>query len=82
MVTTCPTCATTYDDAVCFTTCPHDRFLSDEDARRKDRAIQLLGKVVLLPAAVGRVTSVTAVGFVRLEGIEGEFDPTHAIQEG
>lgn len=81
MQTTCQTCGVDYDDAVCLTTCPHVRFISDEACRRKDRAIRLLGKEVLLPAVTGRVTSVNAVGMIRLEGITGEFDPTLVIQE-
>ncbi len=46
MTTTCEACKTAYDDARCTTICPHQEFLTEEQARRKDAAVKLLGRMV------------------------------------
>jgi len=46
MLIQCSSCFKPYDDATHLTFCPHDRFISDETARRKDRAVRLLGQPI------------------------------------
>ena len=85
MKTTCPSCTLVYDDTTHWTYCPHDRFISDEVAARKDLGYRLLGKQVTLapltaittrgPSPVRRVESVTREGYVTLSGIPGRVAP-------
>jgi hypothetical protein len=78
MTTTCPQCKTVYDDAKCWTYCPHDRFISDEDAARKDAAFKILGKHVYFagtPEKTYVVTSISGTGMVTLDTLSGEFAP-------
>lgn len=44
MIVTCPKCNLNYDDARCFTTCPHYPLMSDSDMDRKDAGIDLLNR--------------------------------------
>lgn len=80
MTTTCPQCKTVYDDARCWTYCPHDRFISDEDAARKAAAFNILGKHVRfnLPDQLGvfLVTSIGHDGMITLDKTgDAEFAP-------
>jgi hypothetical protein len=79
MTRRCADCLAEYDDARQFTICPHEAFLSEDEAAQKDAALALLGRRVFfahrpegIPAA--RVTTVTG-GMVCLEGWAGEFAP-------
>ena len=84
MQVTCKTCDARYDDALCMTYCPHERFISDEAAARKDLGYGLLGKLVTLVPWTGnadaaprtrRVMSMTREGYVTLEGLPGRVAP-------
>ena len=79
MIVTCPDCGATYDDADCWTICPHRQFLCGEDAQRKKAALKLIGKLVRFAnepeGPWGRVQFVTWDGMVGIEGGSGEFDP-------
>jgi len=44
MIVTCQKCRRSYDDAKCWTYCPHDQFISDRAAKQKDLAFQMSGK--------------------------------------
>lgn len=76
---TCAACGETYDDARCSTLCPHRAFLTEEQARQKDTAIALLGRLVHFNHQPGgpyyRVTSVGWDGAVTLHRLTGEFHP-------
>lgn len=78
MTRTCETCGVTYDDAVAWTFCPHSRFLSEEQAARKEWAIRLLGKPVQWADGSGpvQIAAVTAEGFVEVVGFSGRFSPS------
>jgi hypothetical protein len=82
----CPDCHIEYDDARCFTICPHEAFLSVDAAAQKDAALALLGKRVyfahLAPGEAkvrgmkpARVTTVTGDGMVCIEEWPGAFAP-------
>lgn len=81
MTKTCLACGVTYDDAVASTICPHQRFLSDKEGVRKDRALAMLGKNVRWAHDVNRnlglirVTSVNAIGMVTITDNPGFFSP-------
>lgn len=75
MERTCEDCQRTYDDALCWTYCPHDRFISDEAAARKDLACSLLGKRLLFDGAPTYVEAINQVGMVDVKGFTGEFEP-------
>ncbi len=77
----CRDCGRTYDDALAETTCPHDRFISDSAAARKDAACALVGKTVRFAHQPDgpdrRVTSISFDGMVTLDSPEvaGLFAP-------
>ncbi len=75
MQVTCETCHARYDDAVCWTYCPHDRFISDEVAARKDLAYSLLGKKLLFDGIPTYVEAISGNGMVDVKGFRGEFAP-------
>ena len=80
MQVTCADCDACYDDALCWTYCPHDQFMTKEVAARKDAAVALLGtRVVFVYAPANepprRVQSVAYDGMVTLVGMTGEFAP-------
>lgn len=77
MKRSCPDCGT-YDDALCSTVCPHERFISDEIAAQKDAAIKLLGKDVAfahMPTEKHRIGAVSYDGMVALDDLPGWFAP-------
>lgn len=84
MTTTCTTCQATYEDAECWTLCPHERFISPLAAAQKDAAFQLLHKTLVFnhqpEGPEFRVTSINHIGMVTLDGLAGEFAP-HLFQE-
>lgn len=73
----CPECYKIYDDALCLTYCPHERFISDDAARRKDLAFSLVGKRITLKGYFdeSRIQSIDGDGYVNLIGVLGSFDP-------
>jgi hypothetical protein len=80
----CETCGFDYDDARCTTICPHQQFISDENAKQKDLAFSLVGKplrwLVELPGYAYVpifIQSIRHDGMVTLRGDEfpGEFAP-------
>lgn len=79
MMTECSNCKKIYDDAVCYTFCPHDRFMSDRDLKQKDDALALIGKKLCfahqLEGPTHRVRSIGWNGMITLDDIEGEFAP-------
>lgn len=79
MIVECSKCSREYDDAVCWTFCPHEPFITEEIKRQKDLAFRLLGKKVKfrapLPCEPTRITSIGRDGMVELEGWSGEFAP-------
>ena len=75
MQRTCSACRASYDDAVCWTFCPHDRFISDEHAARKDLAHSLMGKPLLFDGVRTRVNYVCGDGMVEIDGFTGQFAP-------
>ncbi len=75
MQVTCGDCDARYDDAVCWTVCPHDRFISDEVAARKDLAYSLLGKKLRFNGVSTHVKVIRGDGMVNVEGIMGKFAP-------
>ncbi len=78
MENTCPSCTLIYDDTTHWTYCPHDRFISDEVAARKDLGHALLGKQVSigsLTTRTRRVDAVTWEGYVILDGLPGRLAP-------
>lgn len=83
MIVTCSTCSKVYDDALCFTFCPHNQFISSTDAARKDAAIKTFdGRKryrVKGTSIEGCVTSIDAFGYVSLDSqpdIYRVYDPT------
>lgn len=80
MLRECEECHARYDDARRWTICPHDSFISDESAKRKDIAFSLIGKDIFwihLPDGnPERVQSIDANGMVTLKGWAGAFSPT------
>lgn len=83
-ITCCNICQATYDDASCWTICPHERFISPESAAQKDAAYALLRKTVVfnhMPDGPDfRVTSINHIGMMTLDGLAGEFAP-HLFKE-
>ncbi len=75
MQVTCENCDACYDDARCWTYCPHDRFISDEDVARKDLAYSLVGKQLLFDGAPTYVEAISGRGMVDIKGFSGEFAP-------
>jgi len=82
MTVTCRQCGKSYDDTRHWTLCPHNEFITVEDAKQKDLAFKLLGKRVRFlgaapdaPLAEGLVTSINGVGMVTLDVLPGEFAP-------
>lgn len=86
MLVICADCKRPYDDAVRWTFCPHERFLTQLQAEQKDLAITLLGKRVrFLHEPQGesyRVTRVGMDGLVSLEGLIGYFSPRLFVLAG
>jgi hypothetical protein len=81
VIVTCEECQKTYDDAECFTFCPHDPFMDPVDLERKKRAIQIFDTrktyKVKDSERKGTITSVDYKGFVSLSGgsIYEVYDP-------
>src|ERR1035438_2298470 len=81
MLRDCDDCGNSYDDAECVTYCPHPRFISPEDARRKDLAIGLINSPLCFKEAqpnppVVRIESISHNGMVTLRGWPDEFEPS------
>lgn len=74
-MTTCPHCDVCYDDVVRWALCPHDQFISHEDAARKDLAYSLLGKKLLFDGVPTAVDTISRDGMVYVTGFSGEFAP-------
>lgn len=79
---TCDDCGSAYDDARCTTICPHEPFLSVDQAERKDRANELLGRDLWFPERAGwrgdaappyRIQSIAWDGMVSLAGRPGSY---------
>lgn len=79
MYARCEDCGTGFDDASSFPFCPHEEFLTEEEASQHDASMALLGRRVRLrgelKAAVHRVVYVNGSGTVGLSGIPGEYRP-------
>ena len=79
MIVTCKTCLIVHDDAQQYTYCPHDKFLSDDQARQKDLGLALIGKEVwfahLQKGDKHCVTSVNFEGMVSISDMTGWFAP-------
>lgn len=78
MTRRCELCGRSYDDAVSWTFCPHERFISKDAARRKDVACSLLGKDITwqhLDGPIMRVESIEMDGMVTVTGYTGSFAP-------
>jgi hypothetical protein len=81
----CEDCGASYDDAVSWTICPHERFISHEGKVQKDLAHSLSGKQVVFkhlyratpqtPRRVIAVSSSTVGTLVELQGMSGQFAP-------
>lgn len=75
----CGDCLAKYDDTVCTTICPHEAFISDEDARRKDAAVKLLGSRVrprgCSTALYFRPLAVDYRGRLIVSDLPGEWEP-------
>lgn len=84
----CASCHQDYDDARCWTFCPHEAFLSPELFAQKDLACSLLGKAICfahMPHGERfRVTSVDYEGMVTIDKLPGLFAPhvfVHATED-
>lgn len=79
MITKCPDCNASYDDARLSTICPHEAFLTVQQAEQKDLAMKLAGKRVsfvnMSDTAVYRIRAVRWDGMVELDELAGEFAP-------
>jgi hypothetical protein len=78
MIKTCDDCKWTYDDAKCWTYCPHLQFVSNEMAAQKDLAFSLIGKRLRfthMPDGDLRIESINAEGMVSIKGMSGYFAP-------
>ena len=77
MITKCTDCGVAYDDAKCYTVCPHHQFLTDSQLKQKDLAISLLGERVYFFSDLRTYTvaAVTAEGMVLLDGLKEPFNP-------
>ena len=84
MTVTCKNCRISYDDAECMTLCPHQRFISEDDARQKDLAFSLIWKDLQFHhtthMAPLHVQSINSTGMVTLRELPGEFAP-HLFKE-
>jgi hypothetical protein len=72
MIVTCPACQHSYDDARCTMICPHEAFLTEAQAQRKDLAASMVGKNIAFadggPQAPRRIQSIDWDGFITLAG--------------
>lgn len=70
MMMKCKSCGEMYDDARRFTFCPHDEFISEDIAARKDRACELAGKKLRFRSSRTRceISAVASNGMVMLKG--------------
>ena len=79
MMQKCSMCGVSYDDATSFTYCPHQQFLTPEQAKRKPAALLLLGKKVHFshhtPENVHTVQCVHFDGLIEISGMTGRFSP-------
>ncbi len=80
MIVCCDRCAKHYDDAECWTVCPHNPLMSKENMDQKKLAISLLGKEVRFAHDENnptwyRIQSMGWNGMLTLEGMAGEFAP-------
>jgi hypothetical protein len=79
MLRDCQQCRKRYDDAECYTFCPHARFITAEDRGRKDLAFTLIGKPLCFAHQPNGekvfVESIGHDGMVTLKGWTGEFAP-------
>lgn len=80
MIVRCRECDEVYDDAIRWTICPHERFISDEDVARKAEGARYLGRLVRFVSEgpevePRRVFAMGATGRLSLEGLPGEFPP-------
>jgi len=79
MITTCPDCKASYDDARLSTICPHDPFLTVQQAEQKDLSCSLIGKRVRFAhqseTEVHTIMSIGWDGMVQLRDLPGQFAP-------
>ena len=79
MTIDCRYCGKRFDDARCWTICPHESLMSDKHLNQKDRAMKLLGKAVVFnhmpDEKPRRIESITWDGMVSVSGMEGYFAP-------
>lgn len=76
MIRHCEECPAAYDDARCSTICPHDPFLTIEQAEQKDLACSLIGKRVRFNHQSETETHVILWdGMVELDDLPGQFAP-------
>lgn len=81
MIVTCQECQKEYDDALCFTFCPHNQFISEEAAKRKDHAFKVFDSRkkyrVKGTEIIGEVASIDHFGMVSFRGrdLYEVFDP-------
>ena len=80
MQTTCLICQLSYDDADCYTICPHEPLMSLAQREQKKLAISLLGKDLrfhhMTPQnPTYRIISINYEGMVNLDGMAGQFAP-------
>lgn len=79
MITICRDCNASYDDARMWTICPHEPFLTVEQALQKDLAAKLIGKRIRFAhqseAETHLITSILWDGMVTLDDLPGEFAP-------
>lgn len=77
----CRLCNKDYDDAECWTTCPHELLMPREDLERKAAAFDLLLKSPqvrfnhLTDQDAMRIQSITWDGFINLYELPGNFAP-------
>jgi hypothetical protein len=79
MLTMCLQCSKRYDDAMCWTICPHDAFITDQQVTAKDLATSLLLEPVTFnhqpDGPVYRITAIDRDGMVTLDNLAGLFAP-------
>lgn len=84
MIRTCEECGATYDDLVSVCCCPHERFISDQDAGRKDLAFALVGQDLQFVDKPGgplvHIQSIDSRGMVRVTGLDAQFDPSKFVE--
>jgi hypothetical protein len=83
----CIKCCAVYDDAECWTICPHELFMPREDLERKKRALEIIGKKVRFRHQSEKgpdylVQCVCWNGMIELEGLVGEFAPDLFVVSG